>query len=310
MKPCRLNRASPSRSGRSADSVRPRSPAACSPPRPTSRNASSRARDRLRDLDVDFEAPAAPQLCTRLDAVLAVVYLLFSQGCHVTHGDMPIRRDLCDQARRLRADARRSSHRRRPGGTCLARARCASMGPASTQASRSTAIVLLEEQDRCALELGDAVREGMAWLRQVSRRRRADAFITWKPASRGSTAARPTFADTDWRRIAELYTDTLDRIAPSPLHSLNRAVAEAYVHGPQAGLDRLAAVLPENAPARYPGWHAVIGELHFRLGRHSAAGASAWPGKPLRFTTARADREFLRRRLAVCRPDGGEPATE
>src|ERR1700723_715168 len=91
-----------------------------------------------------------------------------------------------------------------------------------------------------------------------------------------------------------------ERIAPSPLNSLNRAVAEAYLHGPQAGLERLAAVLPENVPTRYPGWHTVIGELHFRLGRHSAA-ECAWR-EALRLTTARADREFLHRRLAACRP--------
>src|SRR5947209_13911257 len=60
-----------------------------------------RARDRLRERDVDFEPPAAAQLGARLDAVLAVVYLLFSQGCHATHGDLPIRRDLCAEARRL-----------------------------------------------------------------------------------------------------------------------------------------------------------------------------------------------------------------
>ena len=100
----------------------------------------------------------------------------------------------------------------------------------------------------------------------------------------------------------------LDRIAPSPLQALGRAVAEAYLHGPQAGLDRLAAVPPENVPIRYPGWHTVIGELHFRLGRHSAA-ERAWRKAP-RLTTARADREFLRRRLAVCRPGGDEPAAE
>ena len=111
---------------------------------------------------------------------------------------------------------------------------------------------------------------------------------------------------SDWRRIAELY-DTLDRIAPSPLHSLNRAVAEAYLHGPQAGLERLAAVPLKSVPARYPGWHTVIGELHFRLGRHSAA-ERAWR-EALRLTSASADREFLRRRLADCRGDGGEPAT-
>ncbi len=117
----------------------------------------------------------------------------------------------------------------------------------------------------------------------------------------------PTFADTDWRRIADLY-DTLERIGPSPLHTLNRAVAEAYLHGPQAGLERLAAVPPESVPAGYPGWHAVLGELQFRLGRHSAA-ERAWR-EALRLTTARADQEFLHRRLAVCRGDGGEPATE
>jgi hypothetical protein len=54
--------------------------------------------------------------------------------------------------------------------------------------------------------------------------------------------------------------------------------------------------------------HAVIGELHFRLGRHAAA-ERAWQ-EALRFTTARADGEYLRPRLAACRPDGGEPATE
>jgi RNA polymerase sigma-70 factor (ECF subfamily) len=105
-----------------------------------------------------------------------------------------------------------------------------------------------------------------------------------------------------------LLYDTLDRIAPSPLHSLGRAVAEAYLHGPQAGLDRLATVPPESVPARYPGWHAVIGEFRFRLGRHSAA-ERAWR-EALRLSTARADEDFVRRRLAVCRPDGGEPATE
>ena len=165
------------------------------------------------------------------------------------------------------------------------------------------AIVLLEEQDRRAWNWSD-VREGMAWLARSAAgdeltRYHVEAGIAWEHCR------APTFADTDWRRIAELY-ETLDHIAPSPLHSLNRAVAEAYLHGPQAGLERLAAVHPESVPARYPPWHAVIGELHFRLGRHSAA-ERAWR-EALRFTTGRADREFLRRRLAVCRGDGDEPA--
>src|SRR5262249_8402502 len=98
------------------------------------------------------------------------------------------------------------------------------------------------------------------------------------------------------------------RIAPSPIVSLNRAVVEAYLHGPEAGLERLAAVPSECVPGRYPGWHAVIGELQFRLGQHAAA-EQAWR-EALRLTTARAEQEFLRRRLAACRPDGGELAVE
>jgi len=268
-----------------------------------------RARDRLRaarlTLDVVFDTPPAAQLRARLDAVLAVVYLLFSQGCHVTHGDMPIRRDLCAEARRLARMLAAQSVGDVPAVHALLALMCFHGARFDARVAQGGAIVLLEEQDRSAWNWSD-VREGMAWFARAAAgdeltRYHVEAAVAWEHCR------APTFADTDWRRIAELC-ETLERIAPSPLHSLNRTVAEAYLHGSQAGPKRLAAVLPENVPARYPGWHAVIGELHFRLGQHSAA-ERAWR-EALRLTTARADREFLRRRLAVCRPDGGEPAAE
>jgi RNA polymerase sigma factor (sigma-70 family) len=281
-----------------------------------------RARDRLRELDVEFDTPAADELRARLDAVLAVIYLLFSQGAYVTHGDLPIRRDLCDEARRLgRMLASQSSRhtpcavshgtRSVPTAFCdvpavhaLLALMCFHGARFDARVAGDGAIVLLEEQDRSAWNWND-VREGMAHFARSATgdeltRYHVEAGIAWEHCR------APTFADTDWRRIAELY-DMLDRIAPSPLHTLNRAVAEAYLHGPQAGLDRLAAVPPTHVPARYPGWHTVIGELHFRLGRYAAA-ERAWR-EALRLTTARADREFLVRRLAVCRSDGGEPVT-
>jgi RNA polymerase sigma-70 factor (ECF subfamily) len=264
-----------------------------------------RARARLRELDVGFDTPDAAQLGARLDAVLAVIYLLFSQGCHVTHGDMPIRRDLCDEARRLARMLAAHPVGDVPPVHALLALMCFHGARFDARVALDGAIVLLEEQDRSAWNWSD-VREGMAWLTKSAAgaeltRYHVEAAIAWEHCR------APTFADTDWRRMAELY-DTLERIAPSPLNSLNRAVVEAYLHGPQAGLDRLAAVPPENVPAGYPGWHAVIGELHFRLGRHSAA-EHAWQ-EALRLTTARADQEFLRRRLAECRPEGGDPATE
>jgi RNA polymerase sigma-70 factor (ECF subfamily) len=264
-----------------------------------------RARDQLRELNVDFDTPGAGQLCARLDAVLAVVYLLFSQGCHATHGDMPIRRDLCAEARRLARMLAAQSVGDVPSVHALLALMCFHAARFDARIEAGGAIVLLEEQDRSAWNWSD-VREGMAWLARSAAgdeltRYHVEAGIAWEHCR------APTFADTDWRRIAELY-ETLESIAPSPLHSLNRAVAEAYLHGPQAGLERLAAIPAESIPARYPGWHAVIGELHFRLGRHPAA-ERAWR-EALRLTTARADREFLLRRLALCRPDGDEPAAE
>ena len=257
-----------------------------------------RARDRLRELDVGFDTPPPAQLRVRLDAVLTVLYLLFSQGCHATHGDMPIRRDLCDEARRLARMLAAFPMGEVPVVHALLALTCFHAARFDARVALDGAIVLLEEQDRSAWNWND-VREGMAWLAKSAAgeeltRYHLEAGIAWEHCRVA------TFADTDWRRIAELY-DLLEGIASSPLNSLNRAVAEAYLYGPQAGLDRLAAFLPENIPARYPGWHTVIGELHFRLGRRTAAELAWW--EALRFTTARADREFLQRRLAACRPD-------
>ncbi|QEL15065.1 RNA polymerase sigma factor [Limnoglobus roseus] len=252
-----------------------------------------RARDRLRELGVEFEAP---QLRARLDAVLSVIYLLFSQGCHATHADVPIRRDLCDEARRLAKMLAENPI----GGVPAVHALLALM---SFHAARFDArvaldggIVLFEDQDRSAWNWGD-VREGMAWLARSATgeeltRYHVEAGIAWEHCR------APTFADTDWRRISEGY-ELLGRIAPSPVHALNRAVAEAHLHGPQAGLERLAAVDPEDIPARYPGWHAVIGELHFRLGQYDAA-ELAWR-EALRLSSASADQDFLSRRIAECR---------
>jgi RNA polymerase sigma-70 factor (ECF subfamily) len=259
-----------------------------------------RARDRLRNLDVEFEAPAAPQLGARLDAVLSVIYLLFSQGCHATHADVPIRRDLCDEARRLAKMLANHPVGDVPAAHALLALMCFHAARFDARVAGDGGIVLLEQQDRASWSWND-MREGMEWLARSATgnemtRYHLEAGIAWEHCR------APTVADTDWGRIAQLY-EALDRIAPSPIHALNRAVADAYLHGPQAGLDRLAAVHPENVPARYPGWHAVIGELHFRLGQYAAA-ERAWQ-EALALTTASADQEFLRRRLVECRRADG-----
>lgn len=254
-----------------------------------------RAKDRLCDLDIDFEAPSAPQLSARLEAVLSVIYLLFSQGCHATHADAPIRRDLCDEARRLARMLAAHPVGDVPAVHALLALMCFHAARFDARVAVDRGIVPFEQQDRSTWNWSD-VREGMEWLARSAvgvdvTRYHVEAGIAWEHCR------ALTLEDTDWRRIAEWY-DALDRIAPSPIHALNRAVAETFLHGAQAGLDRLAGVAPEKVPARYPGWHAVTGELHFRLGQYSAA-EQAWR-EALRWTSASADQDFLLRRLAEC----------
>ncbi len=260
-----------------------------------------RARERLRELEVEFDSPAIGQLDERLEAVLTVIYLLFSQGCHATHADVPIRRDLCDEARRLATMVVRHPVGDRPATYALLALICFHRARFDARVALDGAIVLLEEQDRDAWK-GSDVREGMEWLARAASgdeltRYHVEAGIAWEHCR------APTFAETDWQRIADLY-DLLEQIAPSAPGALNRAVVEAYLHGPQAALDRLAAIPPQNIPAHYPGWHAVVGELHFRLGEHEDA-AHSWR-EALRLTAARAEREFLERRLANCYVKKGE----
>src|SRR5437763_235005 len=107
-----------------------------------------RARDRLRELNVEFDTPAADPLGARLDAVLAVIYLLFSQGCHVTHGDLPIRRDLCAEARRLARMLAGQSVGDVPAVHALLALMCFHAARFDARVAQGGAIVLLEEQDR------------------------------------------------------------------------------------------------------------------------------------------------------------------
>ncbi len=255
----------------------------------------SRAKARLREEGVSFEPPCQAQLRTRLDAVIAVIYLLFNEGYHSSTTDMPIRRDLCEEARRLARML--ASH---PAGDvptvhALLALLCFHTARIPAREGHGGELVLLGEQNRLAWNWPD-VREGMHWMAlsaqgDVISRYHLEAAIAWEHCRATS------FAATDWKQIARLYK-TLDQIAPSPIHVLNWAVADAYIDGPQAGLARLRSVAADQVPTTYPGWHSVEGELRFRAGEFHEAEA-AWK-RALPLTKSMNDREHLRRRLEEC----------
>jgi RNA polymerase sigma-70 factor (ECF subfamily) len=251
----------------------------------------ARARERLREVSPALETPAPAELPSRLPGVHAVLYLLFNEGYLPAHGDAAIRRDLCEEAIRL--------------GTILAEHPAgavpetfALLALMNLHASRLGArldgqggLLLLEEQDRSRWDR-ERMQVGMQWLERAAT---GDLFSRFH-AEAGIAAEHclaPSFAETRWHEIADLYA-TLERIAPSPLHTLNRAVALAEWRGPDAGLALLRDLAPPSWLAGSYLWEAVLGDLHRRAG--DAEASARHRERALALAPTEALRNLLRRR--------------
>ena len=253
-----------------------------------------RAKSRLREEPDAAEAPSLDKLRDRSTAVATVIYLLFSEGYNASHAEVPIRRDLCDEA--LRLARMLANHAAGSSPEVFALLALLSFHSARFDARISTSgeIILLDDQDRTSWNW-PLIRDGMQWMARSASGERLtryhiEAAVSWEHC-RAST-----FSETDWKRIIELY-ESLEHVAPSPMNLLNLAVAEAHLNGPQAGLAYLARV--DHVPDRYPAWKAVEGELHFRNGDFLAAEEAF--ESALKLGPAPGDLALIRRRLECCR---------
>lgn len=246
-----------------------------------------RAKRKIRDAGIGFEVPADHRLPERLSGVLAVVYLIFTQGYTSAAHD----RDLCREAIRL--------------GTLIA-----SLMPDEPevfglvallllQNSRSAArytpageVVLLEDQDRALWNRGE-ITEGIRLLDRALRHGVSGPYQL-QAAIAAVHVQAATAELTDWPRIAALYGE-LFAVAPSPVVALNHAVAVAMAEGPQAGLDLIDAIDGIETLRRYHLLHAARADLLRRLGRRGEAAAAYRRAHEL--ATNPADRRFLAGRL-------------
>jgi RNA polymerase sigma-70 factor (ECF subfamily) len=253
-----------------------------------------RARDRLREAPPDMETPPLEKLRSRLPSVQAVLYLLFNEGYLSAHAEQAIRRELCDEAIRLATLL--AGH---PVGAvpetfallALMHLHAARLG---ARLDGMGGLLLLEEQDRSLWDR-ESMRLGAEWLARAAS---GEVFSRFH-AEAGIAAEHcfaPSFGQTRWKEIADFYS-MLERVAPSPLHTLNRAVAVAEWQGPEAGLAVLQGLVP---PAWLVGsylWDAVLGDLHRRAGNLEIARQHR--ERALGSAPTEAVRELLRRRLAV-----------
>jgi RNA polymerase sigma-70 factor (ECF subfamily) len=227
-----------------------------------------RARDRLRESGLDFATPALDVLASRLPGVYAVIYLLFNEGYLSVHHERAIRRELCEEAIRLATLLAAHPVGASPETFALLALMHLHAARLESRQTETGGLLLLEEQDRARWDV-EKIRQGAEWL---ARSATGDQFARYH-AEAGIAAAHclaPSFAETRWDRIAELYA-MLERIDPSPLHTLNRAVVVAEWKGAEAALQLLEGLAPPSWLEGHYLWGAVLADLHRRAGHAEVA---------------------------------------
>ena len=256
-----------------------------------------RAKRKIRDARIPYTVPDRNDLSARLAAVLTVVYLVFNEGYAATRGKPLVRTDLCAEAIRLGR---------------LVRMLMAPQPPAETTAL--VALMLLQDSRRDARldEAGDLVVLEDQDRRRWDQRQIAEALPLVEEALRvgpGPYALQAAIAavhcraaraeDTDWPQIVGLY-DLLERLQPSPIVSLNRAVAVAMVEGPKPALALIDAIAATGDLDGYHLLHAARADLLRRAG--SSVEAAKSYARALALVTNDSERRFLERRLREVQP--------
>jgi RNA polymerase sigma-70 factor, ECF subfamily len=225
----------------------------------------TRAKSRVANAEVPFETPGAIERSERLAGVAAMLYLLFNEGYSASGGDVHVRAPLCEEAIRLARLLLRlfPSEPEIMGLTALMLLQHAR---ATARLDADGGIILLEEQDRSRWDR-KLVDEGLALIDKALRHRRPGPYQV-QAAIAGVHAHAKRAADTDWAEIDQLYA-TLERLQPSPVITLNRAVATSKIKGAAAAL---ALIEPLAAPlAGYFHFFGLRGALLTQLGRADEA---------------------------------------
>jgi RNA polymerase sigma-70 factor (ECF subfamily) len=227
-----------------------------------------RAKRKIADARIPYRVPSDDVLVDRLDGVLAVVYLIFSEGYDAAHGDRLVRGELCGEAIRLgRLLARLMPDDAEVHG--LLALMLLHDARRSARVDGAGRFVALDAQDRRRWDRG-RIREGQMQLDRALALRRPGPYQL-----QAAIASLHAAEHTDWAEIADLYA-ALARMRPTAVVELNRAVAVGFARGPRAGLDVLAPLLADPALEAYVPLYAAHADLLRQAGENAgAAGAYA-----------------------------------
>ena len=250
-----------------------------------------RAKRKIRAAGIPYVVPATSDMPARLDGVLAVIYLVFNEGYAATRGSL-VRTDLCVEAIRL-ARLIRALMAPRPPAEVSGLLALMLLHDARREArlDEHGEIVLLDQQDRGRWNRA-YIAEAVPLVEEALRDGPGPFAVQAAIAAVHCQAARAE--DTDWPRIVRLY-DLLERLHPSPVVSLNRAVAVAMADGPQPALELVDALAAAGDLDTHHLLHATRADLLRRLGATDAAARSY--ARALELVGNDSERRFLEKRL-------------
>jgi RNA polymerase sigma-70 factor (ECF subfamily) len=257
-----------------------------------------RAKRKIRDAGIPYKVPDTNDMPARLDAVLTVIYLVFNEGYSATQGGALVRTDLCAEAIRLARLVRTlMATQQLAEATGLLALMLLHDSRRDARIDEAGDLVLLEEQDHSRWDQRQ-IAEALPLVEEAIRAGRPGPFAVQAAiAALHCRAARAE--DTDWPQIVRLY-DLLERLQPSPIVSLNRAVAVAMVDGPRSGLALIDALAATGDLDYYHLLHAARADLLRRLGSTGEAAKSY--RRALALVTNDSERRFLERRLREVQP--------
>jgi RNA polymerase sigma-70 factor, ECF subfamily len=266
-----------------------------------------RAKRKIRDAGIPYSVPDTNDMPARLGAVLTVIYLIFNEGYAATQGGELVRTDLCAEAIRLGRLVRTLMAPQPPAeATALLALMLLHDSRRNARVDEAGDLVVLEEQDRRRWD-HEQIAEALPLVDEALRGREVPLRSEPGPfALQAAIAAQHCRAaqaeETDWPQIVRLY-DLLERLQPSPIVSLNRAVAVAMLDGPRSGLALIDALAGSGELDAYHLLHAARADLLRRAGSFAEAAKSY--ARALALVTNDSERRFLERRLREVQPTQG-----
>jgi RNA polymerase sigma-70 factor, ECF subfamily len=255
-----------------------------------------RAKRKIRDAGIPYAVPATHEMPARVDAVLTVIYLIFNEGYLATRGESLVRTDLCAESIRLGRLVTTLMAPAPAEATALVALMLLHDSRREGRLDAAGDLVVLEEQDRGRWNK-EQIAEALPLVEESLRR--GPGPFALQAAIAALHCQAPRADDTDWPQIAELYK-LLQRLQPSPIVSLNQAVAVAMVEGPHSGLAIIERLLADGDLDGYHLLHAAHADLLRRAGLSVQAAASY--ERALDLVTNNSERRFLERRLREVQP--------